>query len=78
MKLQLIGHDERYVVEQSLMAPVPRRAAGIQSHHPGRTQLGRSSPWNRRKSAAGVIVELAYQGRKAAQCVAFHPGWHGV
>lgn len=41
MKLQLIGHDERYVVEQSLMALFPGELPEYAAHRPGGHGLGR-------------------------------------
>ena len=72
MKLQLIGHDERYVVEQSLMALFPGELPEYSPVTPEDTAWAVIT-LEQAEERCQVIVELAYQGRKAAQCVAFTP-----
>ena len=72
MKLQLIGHDERYVVEQSLMALFPGELPEYSPATPEDTAWA-TITLEQAAERCQVIVELAYQGRKTAQCVAFTP-----
>lgn len=72
MKLQLIGHDERYVVEQSLMALFPGELPEYSPATPEDTAWA-TITLEQTAERCQVIVELAYQGRKTAQCVAFTP-----
>ena len=55
MKLVLNGHDERYVVEQSLMAPVPRGTAGLRARSAQAMTAGPSSPSGRRRRTAAAL-----------------------
>nr|WP_326189882.1 coproporphyrinogen dehydrogenase HemZ [uncultured Oscillibacter sp.] len=72
MKLQLIGHDERYVVEQSLMALFPGELpeyAPIASEDTDWAVIALEQTAER----GHVRVELTCRGKTARTCVAFTP-----
>lgn len=72
MKLQLIGHDERYVVEQSLMALFPGE---LPEYAPIASE---DTDWaiitlEQTAERGHVRVELTCRGKTARTCVAFTP-----
>ena len=72
MKLQLIGHDERYVVEQSLMALFPGELPEYAPIAPEDTDWAIIA-LEQAAERSQVRVELTCRGRTASECVAFTP-----
>ena len=72
MKLQLIGHDERYVVEQSLMALFPGELPEYAPIAPEDTDWAVIT-LEQTAERGHVRVELTCQGKTARTCVAFTP-----
>ena len=72
MKLQLIGHDERYVVEQSLMALFPGELPEYAPIAPEDTDWAVIA-LEQTAERGHVRVELTWRGKTARTCVAFTP-----
>lgn len=72
MKLQLIGHDERYVVEQSLMALFPGELPEYAPIAPEDTDWAVIT-LEQTAGRGHVRVELTWRGKTARTCVAFTP-----
>lgn len=72
MKLQLIGHDERYVVEQSLMALFPGELPEYAPIAPEDTDWAVIT-LEQTAERGHVRVELTCRGKTARTCVAFTP-----
>ena len=72
MKLQLIGHDERYVVEQSLMALFPGELPEYAPIAPEDTNWAVIT-LEQTAERGHVRVELTCRGKTARTCVAFTP-----
>ena len=72
MKLQLIGHDERYVVEQSLMALFPGELPEYAPIAPEDTDWAVIA-LEQTAERVHVRVELTWRGKTARTCVAFTP-----
>lgn len=72
MKLQLIGHDERYVVEQSLMALFPGELPEYVPIAPEDTDWAVIT-LEQTAERGHVRVELTCRGKTARTCVAFTP-----
>ena len=72
MKLQLIGHDERYVVEQSLMALFPGELPEYAPIAPEDTDWAVIA-LEQTAERGHVRVELTCRGKTARTCVAFTP-----
>ena len=72
MKLQLIGHDERYVVEQSLMALFPGELPEYAPIAPEDTDWAVIT-LEQTAERGQVRVELTCRGKTARTCVAFTP-----
>ena len=72
MKLQLIGHDERYVVEQSLMALFPGELPEYAPIAPEDTDWAVIA-LEQTAERGHVRVELTCRGKTARACVAFTP-----
>lgn len=72
MKLQLIGHDERYVVEQSLMALFPGELPEYAPIAPEDTDWAVIT-LEQTAERSHVRVELTCRGKTARTCVAFTP-----
>ena len=72
MKLQLIGHDERYVGEQSLMALFPGELPEYAPIAPEDTDWAVIT-LEQTAERGHVRVELTWRGKTARTCVAFTP-----
>ena len=72
MKLQLIGHDERYVGEQSLMALFPGELPEYAPIAPEDTDWAVLA-LEQTAERGHVRVELTWRGKTARTCVAFTP-----
>ena len=72
MKLQLSGHDERYVVEQSLMALFPGELPEYAPIAPEDTDWAVLA-LEQTAERGHVRVELTWRGKTARTCVAFTP-----
>lgn len=72
MKLQLIGHDERYVVEQSLMALFPGELPEYAPIAPEDTDWAVIT-LEQTAERGHVRVELTCRGKTVRTCVAFTP-----